>query len=87
MKIKESFLLKEVAGEFIVVPVGESLVDFSAMIVLNETAVFLWKALSEDAEQEELVNAVVLEFDIDKDTAEHDVAEFIEALKKNNMVA
>ena len=35
MKIKESFLLKEVAGEFIVVPVGESLVDFSAMIVLN----------------------------------------------------
>lgn len=87
MKIKDNFLLKEVAGDFIVVPVGENLVDFSAMIVLNETAVFLWEVLKEDKKEEQLIEAILNEYDVDKVTAKKDVSEFITILKNNDLVA
>ncbi len=85
--IKDNFLLKQIAGDYIVVPVGEKLVDFSAMIVLNETGVFLWKLLKEEKTVTQLVEAVVAEYDIDRGTAESDVGEFIAMLKEKDLVA
>ena len=46
MKIREGFILKEIAGSYVVVPVGDDLVDFSLMITINETGAFLWNCLS-----------------------------------------
>ena len=45
MKLKDGFLLKEIAGSWVVVPVGEQVVDFQMMITLNETGAFLWEKL------------------------------------------
>ena len=42
MKVKEDFLLREVAGCYVVVPVGKATVDFNGMLNLNDTGAFLW---------------------------------------------
>ena len=47
MKIKDSFLLREVAGETVVIPAGETQ-NLNFMITLNGTGAFLWKNLLED---------------------------------------
>lgn len=81
MKINENFLLREVAGNTIVVPVGEASERFSGMIKLNETAVFIWRTLENETDETSVVEAMCAEYDIDKETAAADVARFITTLR------
>ena len=87
MKIKEGFLLKEIAGSYVVVPVGEKLVDFQMMVTLNETGAFLWEKLANDITEEELVAALLGEYDVDEQTAKKDVSEFIKKLNEKEILA
>jgi hypothetical protein len=84
MKIKEGYLLREVAGSFVVVPVGN--LDFDGMITLNETGALLWKALEDGASEEDLTKAILAEYEIDSETAKRDVALFLEKLRGANVI-
>ena len=86
MKIKEGFILKSVADSFVVVPTGANIVDFSAMITLNETGAFLWEALKNDVTEEELTSALMSEYEVDKETADEDVAEFVSVLREKKVI-
>ena len=68
MKIKEGFLLREVAGQTVVLPTGGDL-DLNMMITLNETGRFLWERLQEGTTEEALVAALLAEYDVDEATA------------------
>lgn len=87
MRIKEGFLLKEVADNFVVVPVGENLVDFSKMITLNETGALLWEALKKDCSVDDLVNALMSEYVVDKPTARDDVLAFLGLLRGEGVLS
>lgn len=80
MKLKKGFVLREVAGETVVVPVNAEL-NFNGMITLNETAKVLWKVLENETTEDALVKAILGEFNIDEATAQNDVALFIQKLK------
>lgn len=80
MKIQPGFNLKEVADSFVIVPTGANIVDFSAMITINETGAFLWNLLKEDIDEQTLAEKLMEEYEIDKDTALSDVKEFTEVL-------
>ena len=82
MKINENFLLREVAGNAVVVPVGDAADRFSGMIKLNETAVFVWRELEEDTDLASVIDALCKEYDIDRATAERDVSALIGTLRK-----
>lgn len=83
MKIKENFELKEIADRFVAIPTHENVVDFSSVIMLNETGAFMWNLLKEqDMTKDELTEKLLSEYDVDKETAISDVSEFIEELKK-----
>ncbi len=87
MKVKDDYLLRNVAGSYIVVPVGEGSLDFSGVITLNEVGAFLWERLQADITEDKLVEAVLAEYDIDKATAKADTAEFIAKLKGADLLA
>ncbi len=86
MRLKEGFLLKKVAGEYVVVPTGNAMIDFKAMISLNETGAFLWEALKTDKSQQQLTEALLGEYDVDEETASCDVAEFVKLLDEKNLL-
>ncbi len=86
MKVRDGFLLKEIAGEYVLVPVGENLVDFSAMAVLNETGAFLWKLMDDETTREELLKAVLEEYDINAEVAGQDIDEFLETMKRHDLL-
>lgn len=86
MKIKDGFILRQVAGNYIVIAVGEEAVDFNGMINVNETGAFLWKMLEDGADEAELVSALVREYDIDADTAGDDVAQFVAKLSDGGLL-
>ena len=64
MKIKDGFLLRQVGGNQVVVPVGAQTVDFRCIITLNETGAFLWQRLQQPATQDGLVEALLEEYDV-----------------------
>lgn len=70
-------MLREVAGEAVVVPTGEATLNFQGIISLNETGALLWKELEQGCEKKDLVQALLDEYEVDAETAEKDVNEFL----------
>ncbi len=86
MKIKKNFILREIAGTYLVVAVGEAVKNFNAVINLNETGAFLWKKLEKGASEEELALALSSEYEVEKEVVEKDVSAFIQRLKEANLL-
>ena len=85
MKIKEGFLLRQVAGQTVVLPTGGDL-DLNMMITLNETGAFLWEQLASETDENELVAALLAEYDVDEATARKSVAAFVKKLNENGFL-
>ena len=85
MKLKEGFILREVAGEYIVVPSGTTL-DLNMMITLNETGKLLWEKLEQGAEAEDLIKALLGEYDVNEEDAKAHVAAFVDKLRENDFL-
>lgn len=86
MKLKDGFLLRKVAGEYVVIPTGAEL-DLNMMITLNGTGAFLWEKLQAETTEDALVAALLAEYDVDEDTAKKSVATFVEKLKSHDFLA
>lgn len=82
MKIKSEFILREMAGQYIVVPVGKTAVDFNGMLTLNETAKYMWEQCTEDFTEETLMRAVAEEYGADEKTAAEAVKKFLGDLEE-----
>ena len=69
MKIKQGFMLREVAGNFVVVAVGEASKNFNGVINLNESGAFLWKQLMSETTNDKLLDALLNEYsgDVNKE--------------------
>ena len=81
MKRKQSFLLREVAGKQVVVPLGKASVDFPGMMTLNSTGVYLWQLLEQDQTEDSLVEAFCARYDVAEDMARADIAACLEKLR------
>ena len=86
MKVKSGFILREIAGEYIIVPTGRAAIDFNGLITVNEVGRFLWDELQKEISEEELVARVLDEYEIDRETALADVKEFLGTLKTSEIM-
>lgn len=81
MILKKELITREIAGEVILVPVGKSVLDSNGLFALNETGAFLWNHLPDAKDEDELVERILGEYDIDRESAVADVAEFLQKLR------
>ena len=86
MKLKDGFLLRQVAGQTVVLPMGGDM-DLDMMITLNDTGAFLWEKLQDDTDEAALVAALLAEYDVDEATAKQAVANFVAKLSDNGFLA
>ncbi len=86
MKINKNYVLREVAGTWVVLSIGEATAHLSGMITLNETGVFLWRKLEEGATCEQLAEALTEEYSVSKEEALADVQSFVETLKGSHCI-
>ena len=83
MKINENFVLKSIAGEAVVMPVGEAVNKVNGMIKLNPTAEVIWKALEHETTLEDVISAVRANCqNVDETMLIEDVVDFTEKLGK-----
>ena len=85
MKLKPGFIMRDIAGETIVVPSGDEL-KLNMMITLNGTGKFLWERLEKGAEVDELVEAMLAEYEVDEKTARLGVEGFIAKLQEKGFL-
>ena len=86
MKLKDGFILRQVAGETVVIPSGDDL-DLNMMITLNDTGKFLWELLEQGADRAALVTALLAEYDVDERTAAAGVDGFVRKLEAHGFLA
>ena len=86
MKIKDGFILREVADSYVVVAVGEAVKSFNGVINLNETGALLWKTLEKGAEEKDLVQALLNKYEVERELAENDVKLFIKKLTEAGLI-
>ena len=86
MIIKKGFAKREIAGSYIVVPVGSKSMDFNGMITLNESGSFFWDCFKNDITIDEAVGLVTKEYEIDAETARDDIIKFVEILRENDLI-
>lgn len=86
MKLKTGFVLRKVADTYVVVAIGAEAKKHNVMITLNETGALLWEKLSEGADEDSLVKAILEVYDIDEATAKADVNKFIEKIKVEDLI-
>ena len=82
MKIKEAYVLQNIAGKWIVIDTDAKSVNFNKILALNEAGRCLWERLEKGAGSTELVSALTEGFQVDPLTAEKDVEKFIRQLRE-----
>lgn len=86
MKIKEGFMLRSVADNYVVVPVGKASLEFKGLINLNHVGAFIWKCLETETTIEEVIEKVAKEYEIDNELATRDVTLFINKLQEAKLL-
>jgi hypothetical protein len=86
MKIKSDYVLKVVAGQNIVVPVGEEGVNFRGIITLNDSGRLLFEHLQIGSSENQLIDLIFDNYDIEKEDARRDVLEFIKVLRDKKLL-
>ncbi len=81
MKVSKDLIMREIAGEHILVPVGVAAAKFNGLITMNEVGRFIFDQLTEDRTLPELAELVTSEYDVDYDTALRDAEEFVQQLR------
>ena len=78
MKAKTGFVLRKVVDEQILMPVGDNIGQYNGTVLMNDVSAFVWEKLQEAATKEELLQAVLSEFEVDEETASRDLDELLE---------
>ena len=82
MKVKKGYILRQLVTEWMVVTVGDAAEEFNGMLRLNAAGAMLWKRLEKGASRQELVQALMDEYQgLDENTATNDVNSFLEKIK------
>lgn len=86
MKIVKEFILREIAGESILVPTGATTQEFNGMITLTDTAKCIWENIEKVDSLKEMVDIIIETYEVDEGTAMKDTMLFINELVRNGFV-
>ena len=86
MKIKEGFVLREVANQAMVIAVGEASKSFKGMIKMNHTSKDIWNYIKAGLDQDGIVLEMMKKYEADEETIRKDVKYIIGVLKEHKIV-
>ena len=86
MKIKGTFVMRDIAGDIVIVPVGESALSYNGMITTTKTGAELWKALEKGSDREALIQILLDRFDVNYETASADTDKFLADLASLGLI-
>ena len=86
MKIVKEFIVRDIAGECVLVPTGETTQEFNGLITLTDTAKFIWENLEKVNSTKEMAALLMENYEVDEETALKDTYVFVTQLLKAGFV-
>lgn len=86
MQLKKELMKRSIAGDTFLVPVGKTIYDSNGLFLLTEVGAFLWDLLPQADSEQDLVKAVLAEYEVEEATAAADIHEFMEKLQKMEII-
>lgn len=82
MIIRKQLVKRTIAGDVILVPVGDASLELKGLLTLNETGERMWDLLPQCDSEEALVRQMLTEYEVDEATLRADVGEFLNSLRQ-----
>lgn len=87
MKLKKGYKVREVAGNYMLLPYGEESINFNCIFSMSESAAWLWNALQDkEFDESEALSLILGEYDVDEVTALTDIRSVIKSWKENGIL-
>jgi len=86
LRTKSGFVLREVGEGTVLVPTGERVVDMNGMVILNDTAKFIWERLDGTRSAQSIAAELEETFEVTTDQASEDVTDFLAELERLGML-
>ncbi len=86
MRIKSDYVLREIAGDFVLVPTGAAVAKYNGLFGLSEVGARIIQLMDACSGEAEIAEKIVEEYDVDEETAAADVAEFIGKLRESGII-
>ena len=87
MRVDKEFVLREIAGDYIIIPTGKTVLEFNGLITVNDVGVDIWNMLQEEVTMDELVQGILNEYDVEEEVARNDIQEFLDKLIEGGIFA
>lgn len=84
--LNKNYILKNIAGSAVVLPVGDAAKGFNGMINLNESAEFIWHCLEKDETRDEILKNLKSEYNAPEEVLAKDLDDFLSLLKEKNIL-
>ena len=82
MRVSKEFILRQIADEYMLVPIGQAATRFNGLISMNEIGHFIFSALAEDTTEEQILDQIIAEYEVDRATAAQDLRDFLQQLRQ-----
>ena len=86
MKLKKKLILRTIAGDNLLVPIGEAVNVFNGVFTISPSAAVVYQALLDGLDEDEILGRVLKEFEVDEETAKKDIEEFLDQLREFDII-
>lgn len=86
MKIRGEFITRQILDDTVVLPVGNTAIEFNNMIMLNSVSLVIWQCLEKDVSFDDILKAVTGNFEVSQDQAVADIRDFLDGLRSYNLL-
>lgn len=86
MKIKDGFVLREVAGEYMVIAAGDASREFYGYIRLNGTGRDIWEGIEKGLTAEEIAAGLAEKYKVDIEKAAADTEKMIASMEQEGIL-
>jgi len=74
----KSIVTTKTGNEYVLVPVANNIADMNSVYTLNETGAFIWEHINGKNSVEDIINEMMVEYEVDSVTASNDLFSFID---------
>lgn len=86
MELKKKLMKREIAGDTFLVPLGRTVYDSNGLFFLTEVGAFIWDLLPQAQSEEDILSAILKEYDVEESVVRQDVRSFLEKLKSMEII-
>lgn len=86
MKIRGEFITRQILDDTVVLPVGNTAIEFNNMIMLNSVSLVIWQCLEKDVSFDDILKAVTDNFEVYQEQAVADIREFLDGMRSFNLL-